>query len=447
MEFVDGLDLRALLRQLSAAGTGLDIASCVYVAREVAQALDYAHRRTDEGGQPFDLVHGDVTPGNILLSVEGEVKLTDFGIARALGTTAPGTHLIGGTPGFVPPEVGAGLVDHRSDIYALGVTLHAALTGIDPEPGHAPAPLLHDRPEASPDLADALRRMTAPRPSDRFLSAGEVERVLALELARRYPAFTPSSLARVVRAHAGRPPDPSATASLGTFTSLTTNISDDPDSAITSPDPVSSPSLAPPHLDPPAAPRPVTRTAHGGLPPTVTRTAHGGTPSRRTRRIAATLAFTGLAAGAGVLWQTAREPAAALPIDAAHHAAAVPPPPAPTDASPSTATAPSPSAPTDATPSDATPSAPEPDRRRPVRSHRSAPATREKRAYITVNSAPWGAVYVDGKKVSSDTPLYRHPVTAGRHVVKVFFPDRGSYSAPRQVDLPPGAVETLGFRP
>jgi hypothetical protein len=73
--------------------------------------------------------------------------------------------------------------------------------------------------------------------------------------------------------------------------------------------------------------------------------------------------------------------------------------------------------------------------------------TRETSAYITVNSAPWGAVYVDGKKVSSDTPLYRHPVPAGRHEVKVFFPDRGAYSAPHRVDLSPGEVETLGFRP
>src|SRR5687767_7175383 len=135
MEFVDGLDLRGLLRQLGDDGEHLDVASAVYVAREVAQALDYAHRRTDDGGQPLDLVHGDVTPPNILLSVEGEVKLTDFGIARALGTTAPGTHVVGGTPGYVPPEVASGLIDSRADIYSLGVTLYAALTGRDPSRG------------------------------------------------------------------------------------------------------------------------------------------------------------------------------------------------------------------------------------------------------------------------------------------------------------------------
>jgi serine/threonine protein kinase len=414
MEFVDGLDLRTLLRHLSPGNASLDIASCVYIAREVAQALDYAHRRTDDDGQPFDLVHGDVTPANILLSIEGEVKLTDFGIARALGTTAPGTHLIGGTPGYVPPETATGLADHRSDIYSLGVTLHVALTGGDPERLFSPASLLRERPDASPELADVVRRMTATRPSDRFLSAGEVERVLALELARRYPEFTPSSLARVVRAHAGRPSDSAPASNLGTFTSLTTRIGDDPDAAITRPDPVSPPDPGPSHLDLPASPPPVTQTAQGGG------------ELRRARWIAAALLAALLASGAVAFWLTSRETETTAPIDAAQQAATVPPPP-PTN--------------------DASPPLPEPNRRRPVRSRRPPTAVREKRAYITVNSVPWGAVYVDGKKVSSDTPLYRHPVTAGRHEVKVFFPDRGSYSVPRNVDLAPGAVKTLGFRP
>src|SRR4029079_7505720 len=131
---------------------------------------------------PLDLVHGDVTPGNILLSIEGEVKLTDFGIARALGTTAPGTHLSGGTPGFVAPESDAGLVDHRSDIYSLGITLHTALSGDLGEEGVAAGALRRQRPDVSPELEQAIRRMTAARPADRFLSAAEVEQVLALEL-------------------------------------------------------------------------------------------------------------------------------------------------------------------------------------------------------------------------------------------------------------------------
>jgi len=403
MEFVDGLDLRALLRQLAAAGSSLDVASCVYVAREVAQALDYAHRRADDGGQPLALVHGDVTPGNILLSVEGEVKLTDFGIARALGTTAPGTHLVGGTPGYLPPESDAGVVDHRSDIYSLGVTLSTALTGLDPEEGFSPAALRRHRPEASADLDQAIRRMTASRPADRFLSAAEVEQTLALELARRYPSFTPSSLARIVRSHASGPADEAP--SIGTLTSLTTAVrTDDP---ITIPD-------SPAALDPTPL-----------LVPTATRTARASRRMRTGTWLAAGIALTAVAAVVfAAIWWTSDGPARAGRADATPLAALAPAPPPTVDAAPASA---------------------EPAPRPAARSRRT-PA-REKRAYITVNSIPWGAVYVDGKKVSDDTPLYRHALSAGRHEVKVFFPDRGTYSAPRRIDLSPGAVETLGFRP
>jgi serine/threonine protein kinase len=413
MEFVDGLDLRALLRQLAAAGGRLDVASCVYIARDVAQALDYAHRRTADGGDSLDLVHGDVTPGNILLSVEGEVKLTDFGIARALGTTAPGTHLSGGTPGFVAPECDAGVVDHRSDIYSLGVTLYTALSGSDPDDGVSPASLRRRRPEVSAELEQVVRRMTAARPADRFLSAAEVEQVLALELARRYPTFTPSTLARVVRAHAAGPAGPAT--SIGTLTSLTTAAFGDPAS-----DPITIP-------DPPAAPRdPHSTTSDHAR--SLTRTSRS---ARRSPRVAWIVASLAVAAAAMLvtLWLSRRGPAVGPAIDAGAVAAASPQVP-PTPASPAI---------------DAAPLAAEPARPRPVRSRPSEP--REKRAYITVNSIPWGAVYVDGRKVSSDTPLYRHPLAAGRHEVKVFFPDRGTYSAPRRVDLAPGAVETLGFHP
>src|SRR4030095_604144 len=105
MEYVRGCDLRTLLLQLEHEGRTLDAATAVYVAREGARGLDYAHRRTDTAGRALGIVHGDVTPQNILLSSEGEVKLADFGIARAIHTPAPGEGLVGGTPGFMAPEV------------------------------------------------------------------------------------------------------------------------------------------------------------------------------------------------------------------------------------------------------------------------------------------------------------------------------------------------------
>src|SRR5690606_25370936 len=198
MEYVRGLDLRALLRGLRDQRRQLDAASALYVAREVARALDYAHRQTGEDGRMLHVEYGDVTPQNVLLSLEGEVKLADFGIARALGTAAPGTDVRGGTYGYMAPEILTGAFDHRADLFSLGATLHAALTGEPPAaPGATGA--LRARQDVPPDLVAVIERATAFDPRDRYLSAGEMEQALAFELARRHPGFTPSALSTVVR--------------------------------------------------------------------------------------------------------------------------------------------------------------------------------------------------------------------------------------------------------
>src|SRR5262249_11967173 len=138
---------------------------------------------------------------NVLVSVEGEVKLADFGIARALRAAAPGIGLHAGTPGYMAPEVEKGHVgDHRADIYSLGVTLLVALTGWAPaDATRRAAELRAVVPGASAELQTILARAVAPLASERFLSAGELERALSFELARRHPAFTPSVVAGVVR--------------------------------------------------------------------------------------------------------------------------------------------------------------------------------------------------------------------------------------------------------
>jgi serine/threonine protein kinase len=180
MELVDGLDWGAL----SSYGR-VEPAWAVYVAREVARALDYAHRRVDRQNRPLLLVHGDVTPRNILVSREGEVKLADFGLARALGATAPGNRLRAGTRGFAAPEVEEGrVVDQRADIFSLGQVLRASLSS------HVPP---------SPSLLAILERATATAPEDRFSTAAELEARLGEELARKHATFSPSQLGHAVR--------------------------------------------------------------------------------------------------------------------------------------------------------------------------------------------------------------------------------------------------------
>src|SRR6185436_5434363 len=117
------------LRPLPQARMPLDFA--VHVVSRVARALAHAHGRLDAQGKPLGLVHRDISPPNIMVSFDGEVKLLDFGIARAAGRiTHTGAGQVRGTLGYMSPEQVAGAkVDARSDIYALGVCLWELCVG------------------------------------------------------------------------------------------------------------------------------------------------------------------------------------------------------------------------------------------------------------------------------------------------------------------------------
>ncbi|ATB28868.1 serine/threonine-protein kinase [Melittangium boletus] len=129
MEFVDGMPLSTLLKRVAV--RRLSPAAVAYVGAELASALAYMHDRAGPKGEPLGLVHRDLNPPNILLSRIGEVKLSDFGIARAANQTGI-TRLqqVRGKAGYMAPEQAQGLaLDGRADLFALGLTLHEALTG------------------------------------------------------------------------------------------------------------------------------------------------------------------------------------------------------------------------------------------------------------------------------------------------------------------------------
>ena len=125
MQYVDGLDVLALLRECARAQIRLPADLCALIARDVLDALDYAHHATDQRGKPLGIVHRDISPGNVLLSWRGDVKLTDFGIARAAERrhkTEAGT--LKGKYGYMSPEqVSSGDVDPRSDLFSVGILL------------------------------------------------------------------------------------------------------------------------------------------------------------------------------------------------------------------------------------------------------------------------------------------------------------------------------------
>ena len=162
MEWVDGCDLGTILARLrSSAGQPLPLRFACLVAVEAARGLDYAHRARDAGGQALHLVHRDISPSNLLVSFEGEIKVSDFGIARSRlreVTSMPGG--LKGKVGYMAPEQArAEPLDARADVFSLGAVLFEMLT--------AQNPFTFDAPKEN----EALERVRAGRfPSLRTLA-------------------------------------------------------------------------------------------------------------------------------------------------------------------------------------------------------------------------------------------------------------------------------------
>ena len=138
MEFVDGYDLGAVLERSQERNQRVPIPHACFMALELLKGLEYAHQRqVMRGGRPvaLNIIHRDITPPNILISRQGEVKLTDFGIARAsLKAMETQADIIKGRFDYMSPEQAAGSknLDQRSDLFSVGVVLYESLTGTHP---------------------------------------------------------------------------------------------------------------------------------------------------------------------------------------------------------------------------------------------------------------------------------------------------------------------------
>jgi serine/threonine protein kinase len=133
MEYVHGKDLGQAMAWRGGSAEGLSLPLRLWIVGEVAKALDHAHRRRGDDGRPMSIVHRDVSPQNILLGYEGDVKLADFGIARAdesgLGR-GEDPKILRGKYAYMSPEQARGEpLDRRSDLFALGVVLYELLSG------------------------------------------------------------------------------------------------------------------------------------------------------------------------------------------------------------------------------------------------------------------------------------------------------------------------------
>ncbi|RKG98020.1 serine/threonine-protein kinase [Corallococcus carmarthensis] len=213
MEWVDGQPLSKLLKRLKLKGMAhLPAPLAVQVMVEVCKGLHHAHTRRDEQGRPLGLVHRDVSPDNVLVSYEGEVKLTDFGIAKAQLAGRPETEagVVRGKFLYLSPEqTRAEALDARSDVYTAGVVLFEMLTGRRPAEGDTGSvmeriatgdltPTQAYVPDLDPSLGALVSRALALRRDDRFTSAEDFQRALAEWLAYRAPLFPASTLRHLI---------------------------------------------------------------------------------------------------------------------------------------------------------------------------------------------------------------------------------------------------------
>ncbi|MDQ2645451.1 MAG: serine/threonine protein kinase, partial [Myxococcota bacterium] len=223
MEYVEGPDLRRLMRAALARGQRIPPYVAAYIVAEVAKGLHYAHERRDEAGAPLDIVHRDVSPQNILLSYDGAVKVADFGIASAnLFREEPGV-LKGKTAYMSPEQARAERVSRRTDIYSLGVVFHELLSG-RPLHGAAEGPELleavrggHIEPpstfvrELPPELEEIVLRALARDPEERFQTARELAASISRALIQRQQLVDSHVLetviAQLVTRESAFPPD------------------------------------------------------------------------------------------------------------------------------------------------------------------------------------------------------------------------------------------------
>jgi serine/threonine-protein kinase len=187
LEYVHGYNLGQWFRYATEVRGSLPLPHVMHIILSVLDALDYAHRLPRPDGTPFGIIHRDISPGNVLIDLQGRIKLADFGIARTSDDefkTQDG--MFRGTLPFSAPEVLQGdPVDGRCDQYASAVLMYQLLTGIHPFKGsetahtitriltHDPAPLTSLRTDVPPALSAAVARAMSKAPEDRFASVAE----------------------------------------------------------------------------------------------------------------------------------------------------------------------------------------------------------------------------------------------------------------------------------
>jgi serine/threonine-protein kinase len=217
MEFVDGADLQGVLEHLQRHQQSMAVEVACLIAMHVCEGLAYAHDACDHLGQPLGIVHRDISPHNVLMTRHGEVKLVDFGLAKASShLTADEEDIVKGKFGYLAPEVTLGQgADRRVDIFAAGILLWEMLSGRRLFKGETDletfkqvqAAVIPDmrqiRKDVSDDVAYVLSKALARDRDQRYLQAGDFAKDLSVVMERLGKPVTYQDIAKLVVATAG----------------------------------------------------------------------------------------------------------------------------------------------------------------------------------------------------------------------------------------------------
>jgi serine/threonine-protein kinase len=217
LDWVDGLDLGTLLRRLREESSWLPLPVILEVAVQILHGLHHAHTRVGAGALPLGIVHRDLTPGNVLVSMDGCVKITDFGLARIrdkIAVTQAG--ITRGTCRYMSPEQATGKpLDGRSDIFAVGILLYTMLAQKAPFTGRNDSevmmavaqgrfvPLRTHAPDVPPEVERIVHWMMRPKREDRPLDALAAAEVITGRIDPAWAARPQRTLAALVRRATG----------------------------------------------------------------------------------------------------------------------------------------------------------------------------------------------------------------------------------------------------
>ncbi len=214
MEFVDGANLKSIATSMRKKGCTLPIPVATYIAHEICKGLSYAHELTDQSGMPLNLVHRDVSPPNVLVTKHGEVKIVDFGLAKASSQIEPSEPgIIKGKFAYLSPEAALGQdIDCRTDIFAVGIILWELLASQRLFTGDSDVQILHKVQAAKvppisqvnrsvpPELENIVNRALARDSNERYSSARELGQDLSRFMFRFAQPVSGYDIATIVQA-------------------------------------------------------------------------------------------------------------------------------------------------------------------------------------------------------------------------------------------------------